>query len=103
MDQKSSAGYNIIGVHFCWQMDYCFQHKPTGFIPTEDDGRLIMTFEIPESGSTTRSLTVIDSMMKIAQTVPGVLHVAALGGLNFLTGGIKVQQWQYVYAVETMG
>ena len=66
-----------------------FSHKPTGFIPTEDDGRLIMTFEIPESGSTTRSLTVVDSMMKIAQTVPGVLHVAALGGLNFLTGGIK--------------
>ncbi len=66
-----------------------FSHKPTGFIPTEDDGRLIMTFEIPESGSTTRSLTVIDSMMKLAQTVPGVLHVAALGGLNFLTGGIK--------------
>jgi HAE1 family hydrophobic/amphiphilic exporter-1 len=66
-----------------------FSHKPTGFIPTEDDGRLIMTFEIPESGSTTRSLTVIDSMMKMAQTVPGVLHVAALGGLNFLTGGIK--------------
>ena len=35
-----------------------FTHKPTGFIPTEDDCRLIMTFEIPESGSTTRSLTV---------------------------------------------
>jgi HAE1 family hydrophobic/amphiphilic exporter-1 len=66
-----------------------FAHKPTGFIPTEDDGRLIMTFEIPESGSTTRSLTVIDSMMKLAQTVPGVKHVAALGGLNFLSGGIK--------------
>ena len=66
-----------------------FSHKPTGFIPTEDDGRLIMTFEIPESGSTTRSLTVIDSMMKLAQTVPGVMHVAALGGINFLSGGSK--------------
>ena len=68
---------------------FLFSHKPTGFIPTEDDGRLIMTFEIPESGSTTRSLTVIDSMMHLAQTVPGVLHVAALGGLNFLSGGAK--------------
>ncbi len=66
-----------------------FSHKPTGFIPTEDDGRLIMTFETPESGSTTRSLEVIDSMMKKAQSVPGVLHVAALGGINFLTGGAK--------------
>jgi HAE1 family hydrophobic/amphiphilic exporter-1 len=66
-----------------------FKHKPTGFIPTEDDGRLIMTFEIPESGSTTRSLTVIDSMMNMAQRIPGVLHVAALGGINFLSGGAK--------------
>ena len=66
-----------------------FSNKPTGFIPIEDEGRLIMTFEIPESGSTTRSLTVIDSMMHEAMTVPGVLHVAALGGLNFLSGGIK--------------
>ena len=68
---------------------FLFSHTPTGFLPVEDEGRLIMTFEIPESGSTTRSLTVVDSMMHLAQTVPGVLHVAALGGLNFLTGGIK--------------
>ena len=68
---------------------FLFSNKATGFIPTEDDGRLIMAFEIPESGSTTRSITVVDSMMKLAQGIPGVLHVAALGGLNFLTGGIK--------------
>ncbi|HEY4335573.1 MAG TPA: efflux RND transporter permease subunit, partial [Puia sp.] len=66
-----------------------FKSKPTGFIPTEDEGRIYITFEIPESGSTTRSLAVLDSMMKIAQGVPGVLHVAALGGLNVLTFGIK--------------
>ncbi|UAY50630.1 efflux RND transporter permease subunit [Ferruginibacter albus] len=66
-----------------------FKAKPTGFIPTEDDGRLICTFEIPEAGSTTRSINVLDSMIKLAQTVPGVYHTAALGGLNFLTGGAK--------------
>src|ERR1019366_4813416 len=43
----------------------------------------------PESGSTTRSLAVLDSMMKIARGVPGVFHVAALGGLNFISGGSK--------------
>ncbi len=68
---------------------FLFKSKPTGFIPTEDEGRLYVTFEIPESGSTTRSLVVLDNMMKIAQGVPGVLHVAALGGLNVLTFGIK--------------
>ena len=66
-----------------------FKTKPTGFIPTEDEGRLYVTFEIPEAGSTNRSLIVLDSMMKIGQSTPGVLHVAALGGLNFISGGSK--------------
>ncbi len=66
-----------------------FKAKPTGFIPIEDDGRVLISYEIPEAGSTTRSLTALDSIMHLAQTVPGVLHTAALGGLNFLTGGSK--------------
>ncbi|HLX93244.1 MAG TPA: efflux RND transporter permease subunit [Puia sp.] len=66
-----------------------FKSKPTGFIPTEDEGRVYITFEIPEAASTTRSLTVLDSMMNIIKDVPGVGHYAALGGLNVLTFGIK--------------
>lgn len=66
-----------------------FKNKPTGFIPTEDDGRVYVSYEIPEAGSTTRSLTALDSMMHLAQSVPGVFHTAALGGLNILTGGSK--------------
>ncbi len=68
---------------------FLFKNKPTGFIPTEDEGRLYVTFEIPESGSTNRSLVVLDSVMKIAKDVPGIYHVAALGGLNFISGGSK--------------
>jgi len=66
-----------------------FKNKPTGFIPTEDEGRVYITFEIPEAAATTRSLTVLDSMMRIVKDVPGVGHYAALGGLNVLTFGIK--------------
>ena len=68
---------------------FLFKNKPTGFIPTEDDGRVYISFEIPEAGSTTRAIAVLDSIQHMAQTVPGVLHTAALGGLNILTFGIK--------------
>jgi hydrophobic/amphiphilic exporter-1 (mainly G- bacteria), HAE1 family len=68
---------------------FLFKNKPTGFIPTEDDGRLYISFEIPEAGSTTRALEVMDSIQHIAQRTPGVLHTASLGGLNILTFGIK--------------
>jgi len=66
-----------------------FKNKPTGFIPTEDEGRLYVTYEIPEAASTTRSITVLDSMMKIIQATPGVAHFAALGGLNAVTFATK--------------
>ncbi|HLI94217.1 MAG TPA: efflux RND transporter permease subunit, partial [Puia sp.] len=68
---------------------FLFERKPTGFIPQEDEGRVYISFEIPEAGSTTRAITVLDSIQHIAQNVPGVLHTAALGGLNILTFGIK--------------
>jgi HAE1 family hydrophobic/amphiphilic exporter-1 len=68
---------------------FLFKNKPTGFIPTEDDGRIYIAFEIPEAGSTTRALTALDSIQTIAQRVPGVAHTAALGGLNILTFGSK--------------
>ncbi|MEO6914310.1 MAG: efflux RND transporter permease subunit, partial [Chitinophagaceae bacterium] len=66
-----------------------FKNKPTGFLPSEDEGRLIATFELPEAASTTRSLEVLDSMMAILKSTPGINHYAALGGLNAITFASK--------------
>ncbi|HUI64568.1 MAG TPA: efflux RND transporter permease subunit, partial [Bacteroidota bacterium] len=66
-----------------------FLHKPTGFIPTEDEGRVYITFELPEASSTTRSLEVLNEMMDILKTTPGIAHYAALGGLNVVTFATK--------------
>ncbi len=66
-----------------------FKNKPTGFIPTEDEGRLYVTYELPEASSTTRSLEVLDSVMSILKNTQGVAHYAALGGLNVVTFASK--------------
>ncbi len=66
-----------------------FRNKPTGFIPTEDDGRVYVTYELPEASSTTRSIAVMDSLMAIIQSTPGVGHFAALGGLNVVNFSTK--------------
>ncbi len=66
-----------------------FKQKPTGFIPTEDEGRVYITYELPEASSTTRSIDVLDSLMKIVGETPGVDHFAALGGLNVVTFSTK--------------
>lgn len=66
-----------------------FKNKPTAFIPTEDEGRVFITFELPEASSTARSLDVLNRMMAILKDVPGVAHFAALGGLNVVTFATK--------------
>lgn len=68
---------------------FLFRSKPTGFVPAEDEGRLIMTYELPEASSTSRSLQVLDSMMNIIKSTKGILHFAALGGYNGITGAAK--------------
>ncbi|MGI4727676.1 MAG: efflux RND transporter permease subunit [Janthinobacterium lividum] len=62
-----------------------FKNKPSGFIPVEDEGRLYITFDLPEASSTTRSVEVLKHMMSILDSVPAVGHYAALGGLNVVT------------------
>jgi The (Largely Gram-negative Bacterial) Hydrophobe/Amphiphile Efflux-1 (HAE1) Family len=66
-----------------------FINKPTGFIPTEDEGRLFITYELPEAASTTRSLEVLNTIQKTLSEIPAVAHYAALGGLNVVTFSTK--------------
>jgi multidrug efflux pump len=66
-----------------------FRNKPTGFIPSEDDGRVYITFELPEASSTTRSIEVLYKIMKAVEETPGVGHYAALGGLNVVNFSTK--------------
>ena len=62
-----------------------FMQKPTAFIPSEDDGNLYVTFQLPPASSTAASVEVMTRLMKVVSTIPGVAHYAALSGLNVVT------------------
>lgn len=68
---------------------FLFEHKPSGFIPSEDSGLIYVTFELPEASSTTESVDVMQKLMKVVSTTPGVEHYAALAGFNVITGATK--------------
>lgn len=86
---KASKLVIIILVCICAGTVLLFKSKPTGFIPTEDEGRIYVTYELPEASSTARSLEVIQKVMKAISETPGVGHYAALGGLNVITFSTK--------------
>jgi len=68
---------------------FLFQQKPFGFIPSEDDGLIYVTYELPEASATTQSVDVMTKLMKVVSLTPGVDHYAALAGFNVITGATK--------------
>ena len=68
---------------------FLFQKKPSGFIPSEDDGLIYVTYELPEASATTQSVDVMTKLMKVVSKTPGIDHYAALAGFNVVTGATK--------------
>lgn len=64
---------------------FMFKAKPSGFIPSEDEGRLFVTYELPEGSSTSRSKAMLLDIMQRVQKVPGVRTVGGLAGLNVIS------------------
>jgi HAE1 family hydrophobic/amphiphilic exporter-1 len=62
-----------------------FKNKPTGFIPTEDNGRLFVTYEMPEGTSTTRSVAMLTTIQNRLLEIPAVKIVGGLAGFNFVS------------------
>jgi HAE1 family hydrophobic/amphiphilic exporter-1 len=68
---------------------FLFKNKPTGFIPIEDEKRVMVTYEMPEGTSTTRSIEMVLELQKRIQAIPAVKVVGGLAGLNILTFSSK--------------
>src|SRR6185295_7951367 len=51
---------------------FLFKNKPTGFIPTEDEGRMLVTYEMPEATSTTRSVAMLRDIARRIRQIPEV-------------------------------
>ncbi|HWB00580.1 MAG TPA: multidrug efflux RND transporter permease subunit [Pirellulales bacterium] len=62
-----------------------FRAVPTGFIPQQDQGRLIVNVQLPDSASLERSERVTARLVELALKTPGVRHVVASAGFSLLT------------------
>ncbi|MFT3674671.1 MAG: multidrug efflux RND transporter permease subunit [Chitinophagaceae bacterium] len=66
-------------------LTFLFKNKPSGFIPTEDEGRLFVTYEMAEASSTNRSIDMLKTIMGRVQSLPEVDVVGGLAGLNIIS------------------
>jgi multidrug efflux pump len=63
---------------------WVFQQAPTGFVPQQDQGRLIASIQAPDSASLERTNAAVAEIEKITRETPGVAHVTTVSGMSFL-------------------
>ncbi len=57
---------------------------PTGFIPPQDKGYLLVNVQLPDSSSLERTQKVMADVERIAREMPGVSHTLAIAGQSIL-------------------
>jgi hydrophobic/amphiphilic exporter-1 (mainly G- bacteria), HAE1 family len=72
---------------------------PTSFIPTEDQGYLMAVVQLPDAASLQRTERVLDEVSKIAQTVPDVAHVVAIGGVSAIDNNASLANAGIAYVI----
>ena len=63
-----------------------FEKVPTGFIPQQDQGYLILFAQLPDAASLARTQAVVEQATKIILDTEGVNHVNAYSGFSILSG-----------------
>src|SRR5205807_10166836 len=63
-----------------------FRTVPTGFIPEQDKGYLVVNAQLPDGASLERSDEVIKRMTEMALKTEGVGHAISVPGYSILTG-----------------
>ena len=61
-----------------------FTHTPTGFIPQQDKGYLLVNIQLPDAASLARTRDVVQKIEKIALNTEGVKHTVAISGQSIL-------------------
>ncbi len=65
---------------------WALYRAPTGFIPTQDQGYLLVNVQLPDSASVQRTREVMLRIDQIARNAPGVAHTVGVSGQSFLLG-----------------
>jgi multidrug efflux pump subunit AcrB len=61
-----------------------FVHAPTGFIPQQDKGYILLSVQLPDSASLERTQKLMAHIEKIARDTPGVAHTVGISGQSLV-------------------
>ncbi len=84
IDRKWLAAFLILA--FIVTLGILMKTTPTGFVPTEDTGRMFVDITMPPATSSERTIEVAKQVDNIIKNVPEVYSRTAITGFSFLGG-----------------
>lgn len=81
---KASTATAIVGLVIIAASLYGMTRVPTGFIPNEDQGYLLVSVELPAAASLERTRQGLKDVRQVIQKIPGVQEVVTIGGISAL-------------------
>ncbi len=74
-------------------------YTPTGFIPNEDQGYLIVSTQLPDASSIQRTQAGMAKVAQLVKDTPGVENVVSIGGVNALNNNSSQSNAGVMYVI----
>jgi HAE1 family hydrophobic/amphiphilic exporter-1 len=78
---------------------YGLSRVPTGFIPIEDQGYLLIAAQLPDGAALDRTQHVMDQISEIAGNTPGVEQVVSISGISALDNSSSLANAGVAYLI----
>jgi hydrophobic/amphiphilic exporter-1 (mainly G- bacteria), HAE1 family len=78
---------------------YGLSRVPTGFIPIEDQGYLLVAAQLPDGAALDRTQRVLDQVSELASKTPGVEQVVAIAGISALDNSSSLANAGVAYLI----
>ncbi|HAT9089609.1 TPA: efflux RND transporter permease subunit [Legionella pneumophila subsp. pneumophila] len=89
----------LIGIIIVACAIYGLTRIPTGFIPMEDQGYLMLSIQLPDGASLGRTDEVVSRLAKKASEVGGVDNVIAIDGISLLDNNSLLSNAGVIYVI----
>ncbi|WP_417683751.1 efflux RND transporter permease subunit [Roseibium sp.] len=75
---------------------------PTGFLPSEDQGVVLIDIQLPDGAALERTIAVVDEVDRIVRADPDIEYATSISGFGILSGGaasnngvffVKLRPW----------
>lgn len=73
----------------CILVGVFFKITPSGYVPDEDQGMVLISYNLPEGASSNRGVYQMEELSKKLMKFDGVKYVIAVNGFDILTGAPK--------------